>query len=111
MHWQEFQASDILIREGEQGDSFHILVAGEVIVTKGKKPVDLLKPGACFGEVGFVTRKERMASVTARTAVTVMEIRAALIDRISIGCQLHFHKAFIDTMAERLLRAMQRSAR
>ena len=110
-HWQQFDAKQYLIKEGELGDSFHILVNGEVVVTKGGKPVDVLKSGACFGEVGFVTRKERMASVVARTPVTVMEIRAALIDRITIGCQLRFHKAFIDTMADRLLRAMERAAR
>ena len=56
-----------------------------------------------------MTRKKRMASIITLTPVTVMEIRAALIERISIHCQLRFHKAFIDTMAERLLRAMERS--
>jgi serine/threonine-protein kinase len=110
-HWQEFKPGDPIITEGEFGDSFHILVDGEVIVRKAGTAVDLLRKGACFGEIGFVTRKKRMASIIAKTPVVVMEIRAALIERISIGCQLRFHKAFIDTMAERLLRAMELNSR
>ena len=106
-HWQEFRPGDQLIEEGEFGDSFYILVDGEVKVTKGNTDVDVLQAGACFVEIGFVTSKERLASVFARTPVTVLEIRAGLIQRISTGCQLRFHKAFIDTMAERLLRAME----
>jgi len=106
-HWQELESATEIIHEGEFGDSFHILVEGEVAVRKGGTEVDVLRKGSCFGEIGFVTRKKRMASIVARTPVTVMEIRAALIDRISVGCQLRFHKAFIDTMAERLLRAME----
>lgn len=78
---------------------------------KNDTQVDTLRAGACFGEVGFVTRKKRMASIIARTPIIVLEIRASLIQRISMGCQLRFHKAFIDTMAERLLRAMERSSR
>ena len=110
-HWQEFQLGEQLIEEGTFGDSFYILVEGELSVHKGEIPVDTLQAGACFGEIGFVTRKKRMASIVARTPVTVMEIRAGLIPRISMGCQLRFHKAFIDTMAERLLRAMEKSSR
>ena len=110
-HWQEFGAGEQLIAEGEFGDSFYVLVDGEVGVKKGDTQVDVLQPGACFGEIGFVTRKKRMASVFARTPVTVLVIRAGLIERISMGCQLRFHKGFIDTMAERLLRAMEKSSR
>ena len=71
----------------------------------------MLQPGACFGEIVFVTRKKRMASVFARTPVMVLVIRAGLIERISMGCQLRFHRGFIDSMAERLLRAIEKSSR
>ena len=108
-HWQEFRPGEKLIEEGEFGDSFFILVDGEVGVKKGETMVDTLQAGTSFGEIGFVTRKNRMAGVFARTPVTVLEIRAGLIQRISTTCQLRFHKAFIDTMAERLLRAMERA--
>ena len=52
-----------------------------------------------------------MATIIALKPVTVMEIQAALIERISLTCQLRFHKAFIDTMAERLLRAVEQNAK
>jgi serine/threonine protein kinase len=110
-HWQTFPAKHEVITEGEFGDSFHILVEGDVQIRKSNRVVDVLHRGACYGEIGFVTRKKRMASIITLTPITVMEIRAALIERISLHCQLRFHKAFIDTMAERLLRAMERSAK
>ncbi len=110
-HWQEFEPGTQIITEGEFGDSFHILVSGEVRVKKGDTQIDVLEKGACFGEIGFVTRKKRMASIIAKNKVTVMEIRAPLIERISVGCQLRFHKAFIDTMSERLLRSMEMNSK
>ena len=93
-HWPTFKPHQQILTEGEFGVSFHILHRGD-----------------CFGEVGFVNRKKRMASIVCLKDVTVMEIRAALIERISMGCQVRFHKAFIDTLAERLLRAMEQSVR
>jgi serine/threonine protein kinase len=110
-HWQTFAAQHQLITEGDFGDSFYILVEGEVQVRKSNRDIDILQRGSCFGEIGFVTRKKRMASIVAVTPISVMEIRAALIERISVGCQLRFHKAFIDAMAERLLRAMERDVK
>ena len=56
-HWQEFEAGHQLIEEGQFGDSFYILVDGEVRVQKGDKDVDVLGKGTCFGEIGFVTRR------------------------------------------------------
>ena len=108
-HWQELGAGSI--SEGEFGDSFYVLVDDEVGVIKGDTQVDVLQPGTCFGEIGFVTRKKRLASVFARTPVMVLVIRASLIERISMGCRLRFHKGFIDSMAERLLRAIEKSSR
>ena len=110
-HWQVFPGEHQLITEGDFGNSFYILVDGEVQVRKSGRVVDVLERGACFGEIGFVTRKKRMATIVTLTPITVMEIRSALIERISIGCQLRFHKAFIDTMAERLLRAMEQTVK
>jgi len=110
-HWQTFKPHQQILTEGEFGDSFHILVEGEVQVKKSGREVDILHQGECFGEIGFVTRKKLVASIVCLTDVTVMEIRAALIERISMGCQVRFHKAFVDTLAERLPGAMEQSAR
>lgn len=109
--WQDFETDQRILHEGERGDSFFVLVSGEVRVHKDDVAVDVLGEGSCFGEIGFITRRKRMASISAKTRVSVMEIRAPLINRVSLNCQLRFHKAFIETMSERLLRCMESRSR
>ena len=110
-HWQDFEPGQQVLQEGELGDSFFVLVSGEVSVSKGNVKVDVLGEGSCFGEIGFITQRKRMASITAKSWASVIEIRAPLINRVSLNCQLRFHKAFIETMSERLLRCMETRSR
>ena len=105
--WQQFTPGAEIIVEGEYGDAFYILVEGEVLVRRGAATVDVLKPGASFGEIGFINRQERTASIVARTDVQAIKVRAALVERTSINCQLRFQKSFLRTMAERLSRTMR----
>ncbi|MEM7407729.1 MAG: serine/threonine-protein kinase [Pseudomonadota bacterium] len=108
--WQDFNADEVIVNEGDAGESFFILVQGEVDVRKGAALIETLVRGDCFGEIGFITNRERTASIVATTAVQVMEIRARLIDRISLPCQIRFQRAFLDIMANRLTRATSRLA-
>jgi hypothetical protein len=61
---------DVLVREGEPGDTFVILASGEVEVTVGGAPMDRLGPGAGFGEIALLRRSPRTATVTALTDMT-----------------------------------------
>jgi serine/threonine protein kinase len=49
--WQSIEAGTVLMRENEQGDSFYVLIDGEVEVSLLGKPLAILKPGSCFGEI------------------------------------------------------------
>ncbi len=109
--WQEFAPGDQIIIEGELGDAFYILVTGEVAVRCAGIDVDVLKPGVSFGEIGFIIKSRRTASIVARTQVSVMKVRAALIERTSLSCQLKFQKAFLKVMAERLSSVMSNVSR
>ncbi|MEM7505058.1 MAG: cyclic nucleotide-binding domain-containing protein, partial [Pseudomonadota bacterium] len=108
--WQDFDTEDVIVNEGDAGESFFILVHGEVEVRKGEALIERLGRGDCFGEIGFITNRERTASIVATGLVQVMEIRARLIDRISLPCQIRFQRAFLDIMATRLTRATSRLA-
>ncbi len=100
--WHEYDPGSEIITEGEIDNSFYVIVTGEVEVRKGDKNLDVLQQGDCFGEMGFIAGKERTASILARTAVTAMKVRASLIERASLHCQLRFHKVFLNTLVARL---------
>lgn len=105
--WQEFEPRAHIISEGDMDDSFYVIVSGEVVVRKGSKNLQTLGQGDCFGEMGFISRAGRSASIIAKDRVSVLRVRASLIDRASINCQLRFHKVFLRTMVSRLSRATE----
>lgn len=105
--WQDFRPAEEIIAEGEDVSSFYVLVSGEVSIRKHGRDVDQLQAGSCFGEIGYVTKKGRSASVISVTECTVMKVRSSLVERTSQNCQLQVHRAFLATLAERLARATE----
>ena len=106
-NWQTIDSGTVLMREGESGDSFYILVEGEVEVTLLGKPLAVLTPGASFGEMLYFADnvERRTTTVTARGKVTAMQIKFAAVRIASDACQNGFHKAFMRTLVERLAKA------
>ena len=79
----DFAPGAWIVREGDEGHSFFILVEGDVVVVKhadSPHAVTLLAtlhPGNFFGEMCVVDPVPRTASVCAISKVTVIEIKAA----------------------------------
>ena len=109
--WEEFQAGNEIIVEGEFDESFYLLVSGNVSVRRADLEVDVLKPGATFGELGFIVNQARTATIVAQDKVTVLKIRSSLIERTSVNCQLRFQKAFLKNLAVRFCSTMNFIAR
>jgi eukaryotic-like serine/threonine-protein kinase len=110
--WQTIDAGTVLMRENEQGDSFYVLVDGEVDVSLLGKPLTILKPGGCFGEILYFADsvERRTTTVTARGRITVMQIKAGALRITSPACQVGFNKAFMRVLAERLAQANRQLA-
>lgn len=102
--WCREAAGTVLVREGDQGDYFFIIASGEVRVTKSSHDLGLLGAGQCFGEMCYIRRGSivRTATVTAETAVTLLNINADALAGASERCQLAFNRAFLDILVERL---------
>ena len=70
---------EVLINEGDSGDTAYCVVTGEVVVWKVGEfgPIELarLGPGAIFGEMSMVDEKPRSASVRALCSTRVKCIR------------------------------------
>lgn len=78
------QPGEAVFREGDMGNSFYVLIAGEVVVEKLRqgKPVELVRlgPGECFGEMALVGNDVRSATVRATAPVVAMRFYRELID-------------------------------
>ena len=110
--WRKFPADSTLISEGDQGDSFFILANGAVRVTRGKRLLNVLGAGDCFGEMSYLAKKDgpRSASITTVGESIVMKIRAADLATASQSCRRLFDRKFLETLVVRLESANQQLA-
>lgn len=74
-----FNEGEVVITQGDEGDSFYIIEEGEAICTKstdGGAPEEVgrLSSGAYFGEIALMSSRPRQATVTAATELTVLQM-------------------------------------
>ena len=70
----DLREGKVLIREGERGREFFVLLDGSAEVTKGGRRVNTLGPGDFFGEIALVSNSARTATVTATSPVYTLVI-------------------------------------
>ena len=72
-------SGEVVVREGDAGESMFIVVSGEVVIAVGpdRREVAVTKAGGYFGEMSLLTGDPRTATVIARGDTTVLEISAA----------------------------------
>ncbi len=105
--FRHYKEGDEVVSEGNFGSSYYVVAAGDMYIRRQGTDIDQLKAGDSFGEIAFLTEAARTASVIAKGKATVMELQSDVIGRTSMNCQFAFQKAFLQTMAARLTRAME----
>ena len=70
----DLRADKVLIKEGERGGEFFVIVSGEVEVRRKGRKVATLGPGNFVGEMALLSKVPRTATVTAVTALDVLVI-------------------------------------
>jgi CRP-like cAMP-binding protein/di/tricarboxylate transporter len=117
---QHFKPGDVIVREGDPGDAFYVIKAGEAGVTVGSEAFDggshiLLRAGECFGEMAPLGDTPRTASVVARTELTVWRLSRERFDAI-VTRERAIARSIERTLIQRLaltsreLSAMRRAA-
>jgi serine/threonine protein kinase len=105
--WRDAMPGDLLIHEGDPGDFFCILAAGEVKVTKRRRLLNVLNAGECFGEMAYLSRqsKSRSADVVTLSPARVISIRLDDLSQASDACRHRFDRAFMSILVDRLTMA------
>ena len=70
----DLRKDKILIREGERGREFFVLLEGSAEVTKDGRKINTLGPGDFFGEIALVSNSPRTATVTATSPIHTLII-------------------------------------
>jgi serine/threonine protein kinase len=106
--WRNYEVGEVIVQEGSEEDGFFVLIEGRVSVRRVGTEIDVLEPGASFGEIIFVYRPEHTATIVAKDSCTVLEVGINHVEHASVSCQLRFHKAFLRNMSSRYLHALGR---
>ncbi len=100
--WQDYQAGEEIVREGEMDDRFYVIVSGTASVVRNGRNVGQIDAGDCFGETSYLRGAKRMATIQAATDLTLMKVSSTLIEQASAACQLRFNKVFLRNLIGRL---------
>lgn len=109
-HWQKKEPGETIVEEDVAGRSLFIILSGEAKVTKKKIEINTMGAGECFGEMTYLdeTQMVRSATVTAVSAMTMVEIEGASLRQASAALQARFSNAFLRLMVSRLRNADER---
>jgi len=83
-----FEPGDIIITEGDPGDSLFILTTGTVKAfvkladRSGQRLLRTMSEGAFFGEISILSGKPRTATVTAATSCELLELDRPTLEEI-----------------------------
>lgn len=106
-----FAPGETILREGEPGDSFFIILSGQVqFITRNQAREEVMLgeagPGEYFGELALLTQQPRAARVRSVTATHMLTLDAAAFERFLTA---HPHAA-VDVMKTLALRVHKSDA-
>lgn len=70
-----FAEQEVILREGDPGDTMFLILEGQVEVLVGERRVAELREGAHFGEMALVTQQPRTASIRALAPLKTKRLR------------------------------------
>ncbi|MBF0610206.1 MAG: cyclic nucleotide-binding domain-containing protein [Magnetococcales bacterium] len=100
------ETDEMIIQEGSHGTAFYILIRGEAKVTRKNKPnheLARLHKGDIFGEMSYLTGRERSTNVIAATRdVMVMKLTREMISKCGPQFRETIKDRLIDLLVQRI---------
>jgi serine/threonine protein kinase len=102
--WSRVPSQRVVIREDEIGDSLFLLAEGEAKVTSQGRLLNVLRAGESFGELPYIRGQAglRQASVETSTDSMLAEFSREALQSLPDSYQLHFARALLGALAERI---------
>ncbi len=102
--WRTFKHGEIIIKDGEHGFSFFILLEGSVVVSKKQRMINMIHDGDCVGENACLYNGSpiRGATVTAQSNVAALEISKDKLENFSTGLVIRMERAFLRSLNDKL---------
>jgi potassium-dependent mechanosensitive channel len=101
---KRFAAGHTIFKENDPGESFYIILSGQVEILSGKKEtsIGILKAGEFFGEISLLTGMPRPSTIR-----TLEEVSLFVVDRNALQKLLKDHKGLAEQIAQRLAERQQ----
>jgi CRP-like cAMP-binding protein len=77
-----FRARETIVKTGQPGGTFYVILEGAAKVTRGSKTLGRLEPGDFFGEISLLDGGPRTATVTAETPVKAVRVFKRSFDNV-----------------------------
>ena len=97
----DVQEGKELMREGDRGREFFVLLQGNAVVRRGGRKLNTLGPGDFFGEIALVSQSPRTATVTTTTPARLLVITASSFKSL-LDHQPRIQLRVLEALADRL---------
>ena len=78
----DYMPGHSVVREGDEGDSFFVVLAGQAKVSAKGRSIRRLLPGDHFGEIALLDGGKRTATVVTETPMTLLEIKRSAFTKL-----------------------------
>ena len=102
--WRTFEGNEQLLKDGEHGFSFYILLKGSVVVTKKGRMLNVIRAGDCVGENACLYKGSpiRGATVTSQGEVIALEVSKERLEGFSKDVCIRMDRALLRSLNEKL---------
>jgi CRP-like cAMP-binding protein len=104
--WRRFPVEHALYKKGQEGNTFHIIAQGEVVVFRDGAKVATLGKGTSVGEMAYLAPnpdlRRHSTDIKVSEICTTISFTPESLGLLSPECQHRFDRAFIQVLVRRL---------